>query len=411
MKKYLAMYFVLALCLLTCASCFKGKDSKGYNTKNSFNVKLIKATHKSGNYLISPYSIEVSLNMLKEGANGKTKEQIEKVLPDRKISDISVKNKVNVANALFIKDYYKKLIINDFKIDLIDNYNSEILYDEFKTPDVINNWVNRKTDGMIKKLLNNINEDFVLGLANAIAVDVEWEKTFDCSDTTKESFTKTNGKKINVEMMHNKYNSSDFKYLETKNAKGILIPYQSYNSTTGKEDYDNGRHLEFIAILPNDTVDKYIENLTEKELNNLINSAKEASSDYEIHLALPRFKYEYSVDNFKEALISLGIKDAFDPENANFTGIMKQTDMKDNIYVSTAIHKTYIDLNEKGTRAAAVTYFGLDSYAALPQEKDIVNIEFNKPFVYMIRDSKTKDVIFFGAVTEPNLWEGKTCSK
>ena len=349
--------------------------------------------------------------MLKEGANGKTKEQIEKVLPDRKISDISVKNKVNVANALFIKDYYKKLIINDFKIDLIDNYNSEILYDEFKTPDVINNWVNRKTDGMIKKLLNNINEDFVLGLANAIAVDVEWEKTFDCSDTTKESFTKTNGKKINVEMMHNKYNSSDFKYLETKNAKGILIPYQSYNSTTGKEDYDNGRHLEFIAILPNDTVDKYIENLTEKELNNLINSAKEASSDYEIHLALPRFKYEYSVDNFKEALISLGIKDAFDPENANFTGIMKQTDMKDNIYVSTAIHKTYIDLNKKGTRAAAVTYFGLDSYAALPQEKDIVNIEFNKPFVYMIRDSKTKDVIFFGAVTEPNLWEGKTCSK
>ncbi|MBR5662827.1 MAG: hypothetical protein IKX00_04155 [Bacilli bacterium] len=410
MKKSLLLLFMLTLCLFTCCSCQK-KGSSGYNTKNSFNVKLIKATYKKGNYLVSPYSIEVSLNMLKEGANGNTKKQIEKILPDRKISDISVKNKVNVANALFIKDYYKKLIKNEFKIDLIDNYNSEVIYDEFKTPDVINNWVNKKTDGMIKKILNDIDDDFVLGLANAIAVDVEWEKAFDCADTTKESFTKSNGKKINVEMMHNTYSSSDFKYLESKNAKGVVIPYQSYNPTTGKDDYDNGRNLEFIAILPNDDVNKYIENLTEKEINNLINSAKEASSEYEIHLALPRFKYEYSVDNFKEALMSLGIKDAFDYEKADFTNIMKQSDMKDNIYVSTAIHKTYIDLNEKGTRAAAITYFGVDSYAAIPQEKDIVNIEFNKPFVYMIRDTKTKDVLFFGAVFEPNLWEGKTCSK
>ena len=411
MKKTLLMLFLLISSLFTCTSCFKGKDSSKYNTKNSFNVKLIKATHKSGNYLISPYSIEVSLNMLKEGANGNTKKEIEKILPDRKISDVSVKNRVNVANALFIKDYYKKLIKNEFKIDLIDNYNSEILYDEFKTPDVINNWVNKKTEGMIKKLISNIDDDFVLGLANAIAVDVEWEKAFDCADTTKQIFTKKNGKKINVEMMHNEYSSSDFKYLETKNAKGVILPYQSYNTLTGKEDYDNGRYLEFIAILPNEDVDKYIENLTEKELNNLLNSAKEASTDFEIHLGLPRFKYEYSIDDFKGVLISLGIKDAFDPENADFTGIMKQTDMKDNIYVSTAIHKTYIDLNEKGTKAAAVTYFGIDSYMALPQEKDIVNITFDKPFIYMIRDSKTKDILFFGSVFEPNLWEGKTCSK
>ena len=89
---------------------------------------------------------------------------------------------------------------------------------------------------------------------------------------------------------------------------------------------------------------------------------------------------------------------------------MKKSDMDDNLYVGTTIHKTYIDLNEKGTKAAAVTFFGIDSYAALPQDKEIVNIEFNRPFVYMIRDAKTKEMLFFGAVYEPNLWDGKTCS-
>ena len=409
MKKSLFIIFILFISIFVCTSCFKENNRK-YNTKNGFNIKLIKSTIKKENYLISPYSIEIALNMLKEGANGNTKDEIEKVLPNRKISDISIKNRVNIANSLFIKDKYKNTIKKDFKIALVDSYDSEVLYDEFKTPDVINEWVNKKTDGMIKKIINKMDDNFVLGVANAIAVDVEWAKQFDCNDTTKEKFTKDNGKTINVEMMHNSYTTDSYKYLESKDAKGIIIPYKSYDSKTGKIDYDNGRNLEFIGILPNKSVDEYIKDLTEDSLNNLIKSASGASSTYEIKLSLPRFKYEYSVDNFKDSLVKLGIKDAFDQYNADFSGIMKKSDMDDNLYVGTAIHKTYIDLNEKGTKAAAVTFFGIDSYAALPQDKEIVNIEFNRPFVYMIRDTKTKEMLFFGAVYEPNLWDGKTCS-
>ena len=409
MKKSLFITFILFISIFVCTSCFKENNRK-YNTKNGFNIKLIKSTIKKENYLISPYSIEIALNMLKEGANGNTKDEIEKVLPNRKISDISIKNRVNIANSLFIKDKYKNTIKKDFKIALVDSYDSEVLYDEFKTPDVINEWVNKKTDGMIKKIINKMDDNFVLGVANAIAVDVEWAKQFDCNDTTKEKFTKDNGKTINVEMMHNSYTTDSYKYLESKDAKGIIIPYKSYDSKTGKIDYDNGRNLEFIGILPNKSVDEYIKDLTEDSLNNLIKSASGASSTYEIKLSLPRFKYEYSVDNFKDSLVKLGIKDAFDQYNADFSGIMKKSDMDDNLYVGTAIHKTYIDLNEKGTKAAAVTFFGIDSYAALPQDKEIVNIEFNRPFVYMIRDAKTKEMLFFGAVYEPNLWDGKTCS-
>lgn len=409
MKKSLFIIFILLISIFVCTSCFKENNRK-YNTKNGFNIKLIKSTIKKENYLISPYSIEIALNMLKEGANGNTKDEIEKVLPNRKISDISIKNRVNIANSLFIKDKYKNTIKKDFKIALVDSYDSEVLYDEFKTPDVINEWVNKKTDGMIKKIINKMDDNFVLGVANAIAVDVEWAKQFDCNDTTKEKFTKDNGKTINVEMMHNSYTTDSYKYLESKDAKGIIIPYKSYDSKTGKIDYDNGRNLEFIGILPNKSVEEYIKDLTEDGLNNLIKSASSASSTYEIKLSLPRFKYEYSVDNFKDSLVKLGIKDAFDQYNADFSGIMKKSDMDDNLYVGTAIHKTYIDLNEKGTKAAAVTFFGIDSYAALPQDKEIVNIEFNRPFVYMIRDTKTKEMLFFGAVYEPNLWDGKTCS-
>lgn len=409
MKKSLFITFILFISIFVCTSCFKENNRK-YNTKNGFNIKLIKSTIKKENYLISPYSIEIALNMLKEGANGNTKDEIEKVLPNRKISDISIKNRVNIANALFIKDKYKNTIKKDFKITLVDSYDSEVLYDEFKTPDVINEWVNKKTDGMIKKIINKMDDNFVLGVANAIAVDVEWAKQFDCNDTTKEKFTKDNGKTINVEMMHNSYTTDSYKYLESKDAKGIIIPYKSYDFKTGKIDYDNGRNLEFIGILPNKSVEEYIKNLTEDGLNNLIKSASSASSTFEIRLSLPRFKYEYSVDNFKDSLVKLGIKDAFDQYNADFSGIMKKSDMDDNLYVGTAIHKTYIDLNEKGTKAAAVTFFGIDSYAVLPQDKEIINIDFNRPFVYMIRDAKTKEMLFFGAVYEPNLWDGKTCS-
>ena len=408
MKKTMYISVMLFVSLILCTGCFdKKEDSK--TKPDDFNIKLIKQVNKKGNYLISPYSIEIALNMLGEGANGNTKKQIDSVLPDRKINNVSVKDRINVANGVFIKDDYKDLIRKEFKNTLANDYDSEIIYDKFKTPDVINNWVNTKTDGMIEKILDRIEENFTLGLANAIAIDVDWASEFECQDTKKQEFTKIDGKKINVEMMHNSYKSKGYKYLKSDDATGVVIPYKSYDVKTGKVDYDGGRNLEFIGILPEKDVETYVNNLSSKKLNKLIDNGKEASSKYEIKLALPRFTYEYEVPKFGEVLESMGIKDAFNPKKADFTNIMNKKDMKDNLYVGTAIHKTYIDLNESGTRAAAVTYFGVDAMG-LPDEKgESVEIKFNRPFVYMIRDSKTKEILFFGAVYEPNIWKGSTC--
>lgn len=377
----------------------------------NFNINVIKTMATDKNYLISPYSIEIALNMLKEGANNNTRKQIEDVVGTRNINNISIKNRIKIANALFVKNKYKKYIKDSFYNTIKEEYKGEILYDEFKTPDVINNWVDKNTDGMIIKILDDIDPDYVLGLANAIAIDVEWASPFDCSSTRSDKFTKIDNSIINVEMMHNSYKYSA-KYIKTDDATGIILPYRSYNAKTGEEDYEEENNLEFIGILPNTDVKSYINDLTQDKLDDLYKNTRSASSTFEIYLSLPRFKYEYDAKEFKHNLMDMGITEVFDENNADLTNIISKNNDMNNIYVGNAIHKTYIDLNEKGTKAAAVTYFGVYETSAIEiEEKETVSIVFNKPFIYMIRDKKTNEILFFGTVYEPNLWTKSTCQE
>ena len=412
----IAIIIVILLASKVINKKFNNNDKHNYNeiiNNNDFNIKLIKEVNKNHkeNYLISPYSIEIALNLLKEGANENTLKEIENLIDNRKISNLIIKDRIGIANAAFIKNDYKKYILDSYINKLKENYNSEVIYDSFTTPKKINNWVNNKTNGMINKILDEINEDFVLGLANALAIDVEWKSPFECIDTKEEDFTKENGKIIKVEMMHKVLSNNSYEYLENDNAKGIVIPYKSYNKDTGEED-NNDNNLELIAILPNNKIDEYINNLNDEELDNLLNNSKSPSKKLEINLSLPRFSYDYELKDFKEILKDLGIKDAFDANKADFTKIIKRNNVVNNIYIGEAIHKTHIDLNEKGTKAAAITYFGMFKNTAIkPEEKETINIKFNKPFIYIIRDKKSNEMLFFGAVYKPNEWHGTTCTK
>ena len=362
-----------------------------------FTIDLLKRINKKENYLISPYSIEVALDMLRQGTSGTTKEELDKVLPQR---NLTISNdKVKISNALFINDLYKSVIEKTFENNLKNKYNSKVLYDEFKTPKVINDWVKESTDGMIEKILDSIDLEFVLGLANAIAIDAKWVSEFECNDTRSEEFNVSNNKTINVEMMH-KFYKTNLKYLDEENIKGVIIPYQ--------ED------LEFVALLPKEDLRDYISNLTKEELTKDLSNFKDIASDERVNLSLPRFSYEYDIDNFITILRNLGINKVFDSAEADFSKIITKENLnklgKENIYVSDAIHKTYIDLNEKGTKAAAVTYFGMKALGAFIDDK-MIDIEFNRPFMYMIRDNKTSEILFLGSVYEPNKWRGTTCKK
>ena len=369
--------------------------------EEGFNIGIIKAinnVNKESNYLISPYSIEIALNMLRDGADGNTKAEIDKLIGNRVINDVSVKDKVGIANGVFIKETYKNDVKEEYYNILKTKYNSDIIYDEFMTPDKINNWVKEKTYGMIPKILDGISKDYVMGLANALAIDVKWQSEFECNSTNSEEFTKTNNEKINVEMMHKTYKNS-VNYFKNDDSEGIVIPY--------KKENDSNVELEFVGILPNDTIDNYVKTLTKDKLENIDKDSRSAGEKLHIILSLPRFKYDYNVDDFINVLESLGINDAFNPVKANFK---KMIEIDENVYVGEAIHKTHIELNETGTKAAAITYFGMfKNTAVLEKEVEKVNIKFNKPFIYMIREKNTKEILFFGTVYEPNKWEKSTC--
>lgn len=410
-------FYILYLDIRSMKKTIDPKQSKketGY--ENSFNINLIKTVNKDykDNYLISPYSIEIALNMLKDGANGTTEKQIEKVIGSRTIPIFNVKERISVSNAAFIREKYKELI-NKTYYEKLNNYSAEIVYDKFKTPDKINDWVKENTYGMIPQILDEIDEYFVLGLANAVAIDVDWASQFECINTKSDKFTKSDNTVVNVEMMNKKYTEEDIKYFENNDSKGIIIPYMSYDKN-GNNKYESEEkdftELEFVGILPNDSIDNYINSLSINKLNSIEKNSIDTKK-YDITVSLPRFSYNFNLDNFKNELIEMGITDVFNKEKSDLTDIVSQENIykmdAERLYVSTAVHKTYIDLNEKGTKAAAVTYFGIESYNSMEPEKKQKEIKFNKPFIYMIRDKKTKEMLFFGVVEEPNKWKGQTC--
>ena len=368
-------------------------------------IKIVNSKEKD-NYLISPYSMEIALNMLKEGADGESFNQIDKVIPTRNITVFNVKNRISVANALFIKDSEKSTIYDSYISKLKTSYNADLIYDKFTTPNKINNWVEEKTYKMIPKILDSIPKDFVLGMANAVAIDVNWSSQFECNRTVEDSFTTPTGVK-KVEMMNR--NFSQVEYIKNDDEIGIILPYFSYTKT-GEVDYEDkeeSTRLEFVAIMPTKKdVRTYINDLTPDLYNNVINSKKSLNENQEVRLSLPRFEYDFDDQHFMYDLIDLGIKDVFDQNLANLSKISKNK-----LYVSQAIHMTHISLNEKGTKAAAVTYFGLEKSAAAFDEKQYIDIKFDKPFMYIIRDSKTKEMLFFGVVESPNEWKGTTCSE
>ena len=376
------------------------------NKGENYNSKLIKEVNKqsnNSNYLISPYSIEIALNLLKESTNNNTRTEIEKVVPNRTIK-IFNNEKVKVSNGAFIKNKYKDLVLKTFTNNMKTKYDAEIIYDDFKNADPINNWVNEKTDKMIPKLVDNIDPNFMFGVINAVALDLEFQNEFDCSATYKTRFTKEDGLHMDVYMMTNSYEGGNVSYIKKDDYEAISIPYKK----VGDDNY------EFIGIKVDD-ISKFINSLDDEKLNNIMKDSIKADSKNQINVKLPKFKYNYDLltPKFKEVLMNLGIKEVFG-KNPDFTGFISQENMtKYGIEpeLSEAIHKTYIDLNEKGTKAAAVTAFLVNDKSAieLPDEKKIYNITFDKPFIYMIREKNSGEILFFGTTYEPTKWEGHTC--
>lgn len=363
------------------------------STNSSFDYSLIKETNKnkSSNYLISPYSIKTVLSIIKDGADNSSLKELNDVMGNFRRGNITSKNVIGDANLLLIKKEFKDGINKNYVNKIEKSYDAEIKYSNI-TPDNINKWVDNKTNHMIPTLVDTVNPLTVMAIINAISMNASWDSEFDCKNTHISEFNTIDGSIINTIMMV----SNDAQYIENDTAKGIIKKYKTY-----KNDDHKKVNLEFVAIMPNDGIDSYIENFNNEEFRNLL-STKDKYKYEDVSLKLPRFKYNYDFSDLMSVLINMGIKSIFNPETADLSK-MTESNSKD-LYVSSIKQKSYIEVNEKGTKASAATIATIDKNAAnVP-----IDIEFDKPFIYIVKQSNSDDILFFGVVYTPTLANNET---
>lgn len=345
------------------------KPNISLNKNNNFDYKFLKQIDSNDNSLVSPLSMAYLLSMIQSGAKGSTLNELNIALDNYDLQPMeNIESKISMANSMWINNRYKNDINSTFATALKINYHSEVLYDEFINADNINKWVSEKTYNMINELFpsDSVNSaDTIMALVNAIGINFKWDEEFDCNKTLMGNFLDNN-----VYMM-----SSNEKYIESDYYTGFIKDYEKLS--------DNSQY-EFIGLLPKKDIQDVINNLSNDVIKNSI-------TESEAHIQIPRFKYEYNVNNLKSILESLGIKDMFDKEKANFGGIAED------IYVSSIVQKTYIDFMESGTKAVAASGGAFDIKSAVEENKVI----FNKPFVYLIRKKGSNNIYFIGTVNSP----------
>lgn len=345
------------------------KPNISLNKNNKFDYKFIKQIESNDNTLVSPLSMAYLLSMIQSGAKGSTLNELNIALDNYDLQPMeNIDSKISMANSMWINNKYKNDINNTFSTALKINYHSEVLYDEFINADNINKWVSEKTYNMINELFpsDSVNSaDTIMALVNAIGINFKWDEEFDCNKTLMGNFLDKN-----VYMMN-----SNEKYLESDYYTGFIKDYEKLS--------DNSQY-EFIGLLPKKDIQDVINNISNDVIKNSITESK-------AHIQIPRFKYEYNVNNVKGILESLGIKDMFNKEKANFGGIAED------IFVSSIVQKTYIDFMESGTKAAAASGGAFDITSAA-EEKEVI---FNKPFVYLIRKIGSNNIYFIGTVNNP----------
>lgn len=357
-----------------------------------FGVRLFQESLAGGeNVMISPLSILYALAMTANGAKGETLAQMETVLglPVEALNPYlhtlmealpsGKKAKLDVANAIWFRDSEGFAVEEDFLQANADWYGAGLYKAPFDsgTCREINDWVSRRTDGMIPSILDRISESAVMYLINALAFEAEWEEIYRESQVRDGVFTREDGTAEAVKLMY----AEESRYLEDEHAAGFLKYYA-------------GRQYAFAALLPEEgvTVADYAAGLTGEHLRDLLESARAE----EVRTAIPVFESEYSVE-MSGILKAMGMTGAFDMDAADLSGIGATEN--GNLFISQVLHRTYISVDATGTRAAAVTVAEADAGSDMPLEEP-KTVYLDRPFLYLLIDCGTNLPIFIGAVMD-----------
>lgn len=363
----------------------------------------------AGNLIFSPYSMSSALAMTYAGARGMTEEEMASALrwtlaqgelhPAFNQLDLDLESlgsatpapgvgegetlRLSIANSVWVQAGLK--VIQEFLDTLAVNYGAGLRTVDFvNAPEAarqaINDWVSEETAGRIKDLIppGAIDDLTRLVLANAIYFKASWLDPFDPDDTADGPFHLLDGSEVTVPMMHKA--ALRTRYAEAAGVQAVEIPYYPGNAS-------------FLLIVPpQGEFESFEESLDAGTIGEILREL----SDADVDLRMPKFEFESDVD-LKEPLKALGMEQAFDFERADFTGIAVEG--VQNLYISDALHKALISVNEAGTEAAAATAIIIGDESAYP----FAEVSADRPFVFLIRDNATGSVLFMGRVVDPSL--------
>ena len=372
-------------------------DDRLVSSSTSFGFNLFDRLAKQDpnkNIFISPSSVAIALSMTYNGASGETQEAIAKALElqNIKIDEINDYNRniqellangdtnveLNIANSLWAR---KDIALEQTFLNKVKEfYQAEISNLDFKDPNAantINAWVKKNTKDKIDKIVDRIEPDSMLFLINAVYFKGKWEAPFEKSLTKPQPFTLADGTKIQHPAMSR---SGEYRYYDAPTFQAISLPYG-----TGR--------FSMEIFLP-----KAKSNLLEFQKQLTAKNWQEWSTKFtrkEGLIQLPRFKVEYET-SLKSALQNMGMAIAFDSDKADFRNLSTVK-----AFIGEVKHKTFVEVNEEGTEAAAATSIEMKVTSASPSEETPFQMIVDRPFFFTISDRQTGTIIFMGAIQNP----------
>lgn len=374
------------------------KQKDVLDKSNAFGFEFFKAVQpyiaQNKNMMVSPLSVSMALGMTRNGAAGSTLDGMNTTLGFSDMSDDQIndsykyiietftaldpKVKLAIANSIWYRNNFT--VENDF-LNVNKNYFnatvSPLNFSDPKSVSTINNWVSDNTNKLIPKIIDGIPDQMVMYLINAVYFKGQWRNQFDKSKTVSKPFYLTDGSTVSAPAM---MQQADLQYFKGAGFEALQLPYNQGN-------------FNMTVLLPEagSSINSLIAQLSQQNWT-------EWSKDFSQHdvvLQLPKFKYEYEQQKMIDVLSQMGMGVAFDPDNADFTRINKDG----GLFISEVKHKTFIETNEEGTEAAAVTSVGIGVTSVGPGST--VYFTVNRPFVYFISEKTSGAILFIGVVYNP----------
>ena len=460
------------------------------NELHKFDLEFLKLENSETNKVYSPLSIKFALQMLRDGSEGSSKEQLDAIIGDYKPVRYANNEHMSFANAMFIRNEFANNISENYKTKLTNTYNADVITDSFENANTLNNWVSNKTFKLIDSLIDDSSiKELDFALVNALAIDMNWKNLIQCArsesnipcirygvsykhehysdyisdilgdkDYPAMTFNgQENIKSVKIGASFNNYDivkdlgednirqtiSKEYQEWLDKGSCGPASEFDDVNtyvnkfvgelkSNYGQEDIssdymiyndDNvkafakdlqeysGITLQYVGIMPkNQALIEYVKNVNTDEITRIMDNLKELKASSfndgvvtKIYGNIPLFKFEYEL-KLVEDLQKMNVTDIFDVNKANLNGMLTNAKKE---YIEKASHKANIEFSNEGIKAAAATLEGgggstgcsFEHLYEVPVEE--IDMTFDKPYMFIIKDKASGEVWFTGTVYEP----------